>query len=52
MPANTVKVDRTTVFGNPFSVERDGQSGSVRMYRLWLEWKLQKGAFPDWRCRC
>jgi hypothetical protein len=48
MPANTVKVDRTTIFGNPFSVEQHGHSGSVRMYQLWLEWKLPDGAFPDW----
>jgi hypothetical protein len=34
MPANTVKVDRTTIFGNPFPVERHGRSGSVRMYQL------------------
>ena len=31
MPANTVKVDRATIFGNPFSVEQHGHSGSVRM---------------------
>jgi hypothetical protein len=48
MPANTVKVDRTTIFGNLFSVEQHGRTGSVRMYQLWLEWKLPKGAFPDW----
>jgi hypothetical protein len=43
-----VKADRTTVFGNPISAERHGRSGSVRMYQLWLEWKLPNGAFPDW----
>ena len=48
MPTNTVKVDRSTIFGNPFSVEQHGHSGSVRMYQLWLEWKLPDGAFPDW----
>ena len=45
MPANTVKVDRATVFGNPFSV---GRSASVRMYTLWLEGKLPEGAVPGW----
>jgi len=34
MPANTVKVDRATVFGNPFSVKQHGHSGSVRIYQL------------------
>ena len=24
----------TTIFGNPFPVERHGRSGSVRMYQL------------------
>jgi hypothetical protein len=48
MPVNSVKVDRTTIFGNLFSVEQHGRTGSVRMYQLWLEWKLPKGAFPDW----
>ena len=47
MPANTLKVDRTTIFGNLFPVERHGRSGSVRMYQLRLEWKLPEGAFPD-----
>ena len=42
------KVDRATVFGNPFSVEQHGHSSSVRMYQLWLKWKLPDGAFPDW----
>jgi hypothetical protein len=40
MPANTVKVDRTTLFGNPFSAEQHGRSGAVRMFELWLDWKL------------
>jgi len=47
MPPNTVKVDRTTIFGNLFSVEQHGRSGSVRMYQFWLDWKLPKEAFPD-----
>ena len=38
----------TTIFGNPFSTEQHGRSGSVRMYQLWLEWKLPKDALPDW----
>ena len=47
MPANTVKVDRTTLFGNPFSAEQHGGTGAVRMFELWLEWKLPPGSFPD-----
>jgi hypothetical protein len=36
MPANTRKVDRTTIFGNPFdSVKRD-TGDAVRNHRLWL----------------
>ena len=48
MPANTVKVDRTTPFGNPFSLEQHGRTGAIRMFELWLEWKLPPGSFPDW----
>jgi hypothetical protein len=47
MPVNTVKVDRTTKFGNPFPAERHGRSGAVRMYELWMEWKLPVGAYQD-----
>ena len=47
MPANTVKVDRTTMFGNPFSAEQHGRSGAVRMYELWLDWNLPQGAYQD-----
>ena len=48
MPPNTVKVDRTTLFGNPFSAEQHGRTGAVRMFQLWLEGKLPEGSFPDW----
>jgi Domain of unknown function (DUF4326) len=47
MPANTVKVDRTTLFGNPFTVDQHGHSGAIRMFELWLDWKLPPGSFPD-----
>ena len=36
MPSNTVKVDRTTKFGNPFKVEGDALA-AVAMFREWLE---------------
>jgi hypothetical protein len=48
MPPNTVKVDRTTLFGNPFSAEQHGRTGAVRMFQLWLEGRLPAGSFPDW----
>jgi len=36
MPANTVKVDRTTLFGNPFSVKENGHDHAVSLHRAWL----------------
>jgi hypothetical protein len=39
MPANTVKVDRATRWGNPFRVGEDGietPAESIRAYRAWL----------------
>lgn len=36
MPANTVKVDRTTLFGNPFSVKAYGHDRAVALHRAWL----------------
>jgi hypothetical protein len=39
MPANTVKVDRTTLFGNPFSVNDHGHDRAVALHRAWLTGK-------------
>jgi hypothetical protein len=36
MPPNTVKIDRSTVFGNPFSVELYGREGAVDRFRRWI----------------
>jgi hypothetical protein len=36
MPPNTVKVDRTTLFGNPFSVKEYGRDSAVALHRAWL----------------
>jgi hypothetical protein len=47
MPPNTVKADRTTIFGNPFPLQPHGRSASVRMYRLWMQGKLRDGVVPD-----
>jgi hypothetical protein len=35
MPPNTVKVDRTTPFGNPFPIDR-GRAQSVQAFREWF----------------
>ena len=36
MPENTVKVDRTTRFGNPFRLD-EGHAASVAAFRTWIE---------------
>jgi hypothetical protein len=38
MPAGTVKVDRTTKFGNPFTAY--GPEKSVQFFRLWVTGEL------------
>jgi hypothetical protein len=44
MPANTAKVDRTTLFGNPFSAKEHGRDRAVVLHRAWLTGKaLGKG---------
>lgn len=35
MPENTVKVDRTTRFGNPFKLD-EGHAASVAAFRAWI----------------
>lgn len=37
MPANTVKVDRTTMFGNPFSLKDYGHDRAVALHRRWIQ---------------
>ena len=36
MPANTRKVDRSTVFGNPFDSVKYGVDDAVNLHRAWL----------------
>lgn len=36
MPANSVKVDRTTLFGNPFSIKDYGHDRAVALHRAWI----------------
>jgi hypothetical protein len=40
MPANTVKVDRSTMFGNPFPVEVYGRAGAIDRFRSWLNGQM------------
>jgi hypothetical protein len=40
MPENTVKVDRTTRFGNPFTEDRYGREPAVILFRRWLNGEL------------
>jgi len=42
MPANTVKVDRTTLFGNPFAIEDYGHDRAVALHRSWIKGKLRE----------
>jgi putative membrane protein len=36
MPANTVKVDRGSIYGNPFTMEKRERSEAVALFRNWL----------------
>jgi hypothetical protein len=49
MPANTVKVDRTTLFGNPFSVKEYGHDRAVELHRAWLTGKPDDPGLPPSR---
>ena len=42
MPPNTVKVDRTTLFGNPFLVRDYGHDRAIALYRDWITGKALK----------
>ena len=50
MPENTVKVDRTSKFGNPFTADRYGREQAVALHRLWMTGEMTDeyimGAFP------
>jgi ATP-dependent DNA helicase RecQ len=46
MPANCVKVDRTTLFGNPFSIKDWGHDKAVALHRAWITGKLDVPAIP------
>jgi hypothetical protein len=36
MPADAVKVDRSTLFGNPFAIKDWGHDRAVALHRAWL----------------
>jgi hypothetical protein len=36
MPDNTVKVDRSTLFGNPFLVSEYGHDRAIALHRTWI----------------
>jgi len=40
MPPNTVKVDRTTKFGNPFPPKVYGQQGAVDLFQRWIRGEM------------
>lgn len=47
MPANTMKVDRSTIYGNPFGSEARTPKEAVAMFEDWLtdpHWKQHAGA--------
>jgi hypothetical protein len=46
MPENTVKVDRTTRFGNPFRLD-EGHAASVAAFRTWLRSTAAGKALAD-----
>jgi hypothetical protein len=47
MPANTVKVDRTTLFGNPFSIKDYGHDRAVALHRAWLTGRTIDAPIPS-----
>ena len=56
MPENTVKVDRSTRFGNPFRATGHSRQQVVDAFRQWIEgahvteaWDMQRAAVRDLR---
>jgi Domain of unknown function (DUF4326) len=46
MPANTVKVDRSTLFGNPFVAINHGSNRSVALFRAWISGRCANVCLP------
>ena len=36
MPPDSVKVDRSTIFGNPFTMDKRERAAAVALFREWL----------------
>jgi Domain of unknown function (DUF4326) len=49
MPSGSVKVDRTTLFGNPFSIKEYGHDRAVELHRAWLTGTLTDEGIPPAR---
>jgi Domain of unknown function (DUF4326) len=49
MPDDAVKVDRTTLFGNPFSIKEYGHDRAVELHRAWLTSRLDDESIPPSR---
>lgn len=45
MPPDTVKVDRSTIYGNPFTMEKRERAEAVALFRDWL-------TSPTWTAEC
>src|SRR4030081_3746029 len=51
-PANTLKVDRSTIVGNPFGFMEIGPEQSVMLHRRWIEGAMTdddlRARYPHW----
>jgi hypothetical protein len=42
MPPNTKKVDRSTKYGNPFKLEEFSREDALKLYKIYLDWVVDK----------
>lgn len=42
LPPMTKKIDRSTKYGNPFSIDEFGRDQALRLYEIYLDWVLKK----------
>ena len=42
MPPNTKKVDRSTIYGNPFTLDEFSREDSLRLYKIYIDWVVDK----------
>jgi hypothetical protein len=50
MPENTVKVDRTSKFGKPFTVDRYGRDKAVALHKAWITGEMTEPPFKVVPC--